>query len=437
MAIKNKALTVTFSVVDASTGTGKTGDAGNLTMRMVCDGAEVTPAAAPAEVDATNAPGTYKIALTAAEMNYDFVRLAGKSSTANVVVIPVDIQTAPFTFTTSGANNFVRADIQAIDGSSSGDSYYLHNMAQDYGADGKISAAVADVVTAKIGNGHIPIIASIRSDDRYLVAAQFTKAGVAVQPSSAPTCAADCIVVSDDYPTGHTFNFGTLSLQYNSTTKSYFALGVLASAIVGTRTGLLICKFHTDDVTVDAQDVTVAVAVNMERYNPDLVEPVLASIKNKTDYLGAKTFTVQSPLFESGEKAKLVIGDTYGKSSDGTYNTVFKRAIPLMADNIPFSLSGLAKRAFIEYKSASGVIKRKGFSSFDGVVETETSFHALLALSDEDTRDMAEQTDAICELKVFEALAGGGWNTATLLIMKFDFKKSIYDGSAGPDPVFT
>ena len=91
MAVKNQAITVTFSVVDASTGTGKTGDAGNLTMRMVCDGAEITPAASPAEVDATNAPVTYKIALTAAEMNYELIRLAGKSSTTNVVVIPVDI----------------------------------------------------------------------------------------------------------------------------------------------------------------------------------------------------------------------------------------------------------------------------------------------------------------------------------------------------------
>ena len=435
MAVKNKALTVTFSVVDASTGTGKTGDAGNLTMRTICDGTEVTPAAAPAEVDAANAPGTYKIALTAAEMNYDFVRLAGKSSTANVVVIPVDIQTAPFTFTTSGANNFVRADIQAIDGSSSGDSYYLHNMAQDYGADGKISAAVADTVSAKIGNGHIPIVASVRPDDRYMVAAQFTKAGVAVQPSSAPTCAADCIVVSDDYPTGHTFNFGTLSLQYNSTTKSYYAFGVLASAIVGTRTGLLICKFHTDDATVDAQDVTVAVAVNMERYNPELVEPVLASIKSRTDYLGAMTVTVQSPMV-TAKSFKLIQGDTYGVAGNGIVaGTAIERPITFHVDAVPFDISNMTKRVFLRYKKASNSSEILVVKTPSVVNIKETGFDLLIPFSDEETRDMAVQDNARWEFKIFEAISGQttNWNDATLIGGTFSVELPVYDGLRGPD----
>lgn len=435
MAVKNQALTVTFSVVDASTGMGKTGDAGNLTMRLVGDGAEITPAAAPAEVDAANAPGTYKIALAAAEMNYDFVRLTGKSSTANVVVIPVDIQTAPFTFTTSGVNNFVRADIQAIAGSNSGDSYFLHNMVQDYGLhNSKIPAVVSDVVTAKIGNGHIPIIASIRSDDRYMVAAQFTKAGVAVQPSSAPTCAADCIVVSDDYPTGHTFNYGTLSLQYNSTTKSYYAFGVLASAIVGNRTGLLICKFHTDDATVDAQDVTVAVAVNMERYNPDLVEPVLASIKSRTDYLGAMTVTVQSPMV-TAKSFKLIQGDTYGLAGNGfVANTAIERPITFRVDGVPFSISNLIKRVFLKYTRASNASVITVVKSDIVITNVKgNGFDLLIPFSDEETRDMAKQENATWEFKVFEAAGLNNWNDATLMSGTFSVDLPVYDGLRGPD----
>ena len=195
MAVKNNAITVTLSAVDVSTGLGKTGDAANLTLKLIRDGVVAAPTNAPVEVDAINAPGTYKIALTAAEMNYDTVRIAGKSSTTNVQVIPVDIRTLPISFYQGNINANMR--LIASTGNE-GNTFNLYNMAQDYGADGKISAAIPDVVTAKVGDGHIPITASIRSDDRYMVAAQFTKAGVAVQPSVAPTCDADCIVVSDD-----------------------------------------------------------------------------------------------------------------------------------------------------------------------------------------------------------------------------------------------
>ena len=432
MAVKNQAITVTFSVVDASTGLGKTGDAANLTIKLIQDGVAAAPTNSAVEVDATNARGAYKIALTAAEMNYDTVRVAGKSSTANVVVIPVDIRTLPISFYQGNINANMR--LIASTGNE-GNTFNLYNMAQDYGADGKISAAVADVVTAKIGDGHIPIIASIRSDDRYLVAAQFTKAGVAVQPSSAPACAADCIVVSDDYPTGHTFNFGTLSLQYNSTTKSYYAFGVLASAIVGTRTGLLICKFHTDDATVDAQDVTVAVAVNMERYNPELVEPVLASIKSRTDYLGAMTVTVQSPMV-TAKSFKLIQGDTYGVAGNGIVaGTAIERPITFHVDAVPFDISNMTKRVFLRYKKASNSSEILVVKTPSVVNIKETGFDLLIPFSDEETRDMAVQDNARWEFKIFEAISGQttNWNDATLIGGTFSVELPVYDGLRGPD----
>jgi len=90
MAAKNIAITVTYTAWDTANNVGKTGDAASHTLRGVRDGAEFTPAASPVEVDATNLPGTYKVALTAAENNGDVLCLGGKSSTSNVVIICVE-----------------------------------------------------------------------------------------------------------------------------------------------------------------------------------------------------------------------------------------------------------------------------------------------------------------------------------------------------------
>jgi len=420
MAVKNQAITVTFSVVDVSTGLGKTGDAGNLTIKLIQDGVAATPTNACVEVDATNAPGTYKIALTAAEMNYDTVRVAGKSSTSNVVVIPVDIRTLPISFHQGNINANMR--LIASTGNE-GNTFNLYNMAQDYGADGKVSAAVA------IGNGHIPITASIRSDDRYMVAAQFTKAGAAVEPSVAPTCAADCIVVSDDYPTGHTFNFGALSLQYNSTTKSYYAFGVLASAVIGNRAGLLICKFHTDDATVDAPDVTCAVAVNMERYNPELVEPVLADINAKTKLLGTGTVTVQSPMV-TATKFEIIRGDSY------TNDTPFpNRPLWIRLTEVTFDLAALAAaphgvRIHLKNGATEAVI-----TPYSVVQDAEFSnaYTIAFGMTDEETRAMTAGTWEY-ELKAYyrHATSPDNYRVVTLAKSTFTVLEPVNDGAAGP-----
>lgn len=93
MAIKNQALTVCYVAWDTSANAGKTGDVANHTLKVITDGAAATPSNSPAEIDATNAPGVYKIALTADEMNGDAVTLAGKSSIASIVIIPVQVAT--------------------------------------------------------------------------------------------------------------------------------------------------------------------------------------------------------------------------------------------------------------------------------------------------------------------------------------------------------
>lgn len=94
MAIKNQALTVNFLAWDTSANAGKTGDSGNFTLRLIKDGgAAAAPTNAVSEPDSTNMPGVYELALTADEMNANFVTLGGKSSTANIVIYPIFFQT--------------------------------------------------------------------------------------------------------------------------------------------------------------------------------------------------------------------------------------------------------------------------------------------------------------------------------------------------------
>src|SRR5919198_394856 len=89
MAYKNTAITVTYLAWDTSANAGKTGDSANHTLRGVGDGTEYTPSSPSiTEVDSTNCPGLYKASLAAGENNYTNVTLHGKSSTANIAIIP-------------------------------------------------------------------------------------------------------------------------------------------------------------------------------------------------------------------------------------------------------------------------------------------------------------------------------------------------------------
>lgn len=93
MAIKNQQITVTYIAWDTYLNQPKTGDVGNHTLRVIKDGTAAAPTNSASEVDSTNAPGVYKLTLSAAEMNYDTVVLAGKSSTAGVAIMPLTMIT--------------------------------------------------------------------------------------------------------------------------------------------------------------------------------------------------------------------------------------------------------------------------------------------------------------------------------------------------------
>jgi hypothetical protein len=125
MASRGQSLTITYVAWDTSANAGKTGDCGNHTLRWIKDGIAAAPEAGPSEVDAANAPGVYKLALTAAECTCHLGVLAGSSSTSGVAIIPVTIafeQLPTASPGTSGglptvdANNRAKADLEAIDG---------------------------------------------------------------------------------------------------------------------------------------------------------------------------------------------------------------------------------------------------------------------------------------------------------------------------------
>jgi hypothetical protein len=85
-------MVVEFVAWDTSANTGKTGDAANITMRWVKDGtSSALTTTTVTEIDSVNAPGLYKVSLSATETDCLFGTLAGKSATANVSIMPVRV----------------------------------------------------------------------------------------------------------------------------------------------------------------------------------------------------------------------------------------------------------------------------------------------------------------------------------------------------------
>ena len=88
MATRNAALHVSYTAWDNSANTAKTGDSSSHSLKLIRDGVSATPTNSPSEVSATDCPGLYLLECTAAEMNCGSITIAGKSSTADVSIIP-------------------------------------------------------------------------------------------------------------------------------------------------------------------------------------------------------------------------------------------------------------------------------------------------------------------------------------------------------------
>lgn len=116
---------LTYIAWDTNANVGKTGDVANHTLRWIKDGTQGVPTNSPSEIDATNAPGAYKLTLTTGECTCQVGTLVGKSSTANVSIIPVSVsfELLPTTFygtaggipILDGSNN-VPSNVKAING---------------------------------------------------------------------------------------------------------------------------------------------------------------------------------------------------------------------------------------------------------------------------------------------------------------------------------
>ena len=95
MPKRGTAYTATVLAWDTSANAPKTGDAANITLYVSKDGGTptaITPGTV-SEMSSTNAPGSYKIALSTTEMDAAGIEITGKSSTANVVIYPKSITT--------------------------------------------------------------------------------------------------------------------------------------------------------------------------------------------------------------------------------------------------------------------------------------------------------------------------------------------------------
>ena len=86
MAEQGVSLVGYYRAYDTANDAYKTGDVGNHSIRVVLNGTSSAANNSPAEVDATNDPGLYKITLDSAEVGIS-TTLSGKSSTSDIILI--------------------------------------------------------------------------------------------------------------------------------------------------------------------------------------------------------------------------------------------------------------------------------------------------------------------------------------------------------------
>jgi hypothetical protein len=119
-----QSVTLQYVAWDTVNNVGKTGDAGNHTLKWVKDGTAATPTnVPPAEVDSTNCPGVYKLTMTGTEASCQVGTLCGKSSTAGIVILPATVTFENLPSASPGASGglptltsalVVGADLQTI-----------------------------------------------------------------------------------------------------------------------------------------------------------------------------------------------------------------------------------------------------------------------------------------------------------------------------------
>lgn len=150
--------TLYYRAWDTSGNAYKTGDAANHALYWNKDGSAAATTNSPAEVDASNQPGLYKITLTATEMQCLSGALGGKSSTSNVALFFSDVGPIRLPNAAPGANG----GLPTVDGNNrivgiqgtvnTFDALVTHGDGAWATATGFSTHSAADVVTA-LGTG--------------------------------------------------------------------------------------------------------------------------------------------------------------------------------------------------------------------------------------------------------------------------------------------
>lgn len=204
MAIYGKEMTVCYIAWDSAAGAYKTGDSANHTLRWIKDGISSAPANSNSEVDSTNAPGVYKVTITSTEASTPFGVLAGKSSTANVVIGPVSVSfertpdAAPGAaggIPTADASNRVKSDLEAIDGQTTSANNATLNLKQLNVSNGTGSAIVA---ASSAGSGYALSLSANGSGGGGLrITAPSTGSGISI---TGPTSTGHAVSIDNAAP---------------------------------------------------------------------------------------------------------------------------------------------------------------------------------------------------------------------------------------------
>ena len=205
--------------------------------------AGVTCCNSPTEVDASNAPGVYKITLTSTETQAVAGTLTGKSATAKVSIIPVQVAFERLPNAAPGsanglpildANGRVSADTTAI----SGDSVAADNAEAMFDGTGYAGGTVklaVNTVQVEGGDATDSLLAAVTSDSTKLSAGALN---TLASHDPGATIGTSTLTASQvwEYGTRSLTTFGSLvsdvaTAVWSSTTRTLTSFGTLASDV--------------------------------------------------------------------------------------------------------------------------------------------------------------------------------------------------------------
>lgn len=300
---------VTLFAFDATTNAPKTGDAANLTAYVSKDDGAVTVLGdtSATEKDATNAPGVYEFDLTQAETNADKLLFTGKSSTANVKLVPKEYLTRSQYFADQSINSSGQVTAASVVGAVGSVTGAVGSVTGNVG--GNVAGSVGSIATggiaaASFAAGAIDNAAiatdAIGSAELAATAVTEIQSGLATQAS---------VDVIDDFLDteiaaikAKTDNLPTDPADASDIAASFTSIAGTLSTIAGyLDTEIAAIKAKTDNLPTDPADAS-DIAASFTSISSTLttiagyVDTEVAAIKAKTDNLPASPAAVGSPM---------------------------------------------------------------------------------------------------------------------------------------------